>query len=226
MQSVAVKIVVTREREIRGFKPEEYWLIPAVFTTELGSNYGQQWQDFVAAKAMATPGRPDQGPTIDQQNKWLAEHNAFKAEIYKVGEEKYKASDDRQAKRIYEAVRDAKFKVDQVEKKESSSRAGPPFITSTLQQAASNRMGFSTKRTMSIAQQLYEGVDLGEEMGRLGLITYMRTDSTYISPEAINEARNFIHKHFGDAYVPEKANMFADKKNAQAGTRGDSPDRR
>ena len=68
---------------------------------------------------------------------------------------------------------------------------------------------------MSIAQQLYEGVDLGEEMGRLGLITYMRTDSTYISPEAINEARNFIHKRFGEAYVPEKANMFADKKNAQ-----------
>jgi DNA topoisomerase I len=230
VQSVAVKIVVVREREVRGFKPEEYWLIPAVFTTELGSHYGQQWQDFISkgekpdfassfAKAMedrqATPGRPEQGPTVDQQNKWLAEHNAFKAEIYKIGEEKYKASNDRQAKRIYEAVRGAKFKVEQVEKKESSSRPGPPFITSTLQQAASNRMGFSTKRTMSIAQQLYEGVDLGEEMGRLGLITYMRTDSTHISPEAINEARNFIHKRFGEAYVPEKANMFADKKNAQ-----------
>ncbi len=220
VQSVAVKIVVTREREIRGFKPEEYWLIPAVFTTELGSNYGQQWQDFISKSekpdfANATPGRPEQGPTVDKQNKWLAEHNAFKAEIYKIGDEKYKASDDQQAKRIYEAVRDAKFKVEQVEKKESSSRPGPPFITSTLQQAASNRMGFSTKRTMSIAQQLYEGVDLGEEMGRLGLITYMRTDSTYISPEAINEARNFIRKRLGDAYVPEKANMFADKKNAQ-----------
>ena len=210
VQSVAVKIVVTREREIRSFKPDEYWLIPAVFTTELGSHYGQEWQDFMAGGE-----KPDQGPTIDRQNKWLAEHNAFKAEIYRVGEEKYKASDDQQAKRIYEAVRDAKFKVDQVEKKESSSRPGPPFITSTLQQAASNRMGFSTKRTMSIAQQLYEGVDLGEEMGRLGLITYMRTDSTHISPEAINEARNFIHKRFGEAYVPEKANMFADKKNAQ-----------
>jgi DNA topoisomerase-1 len=213
VQSVAVKIVVTREREIRSFKPEEYWLIPAVFTTELGSHYSQEWQDFIATRA--AEGKPDQGPTIDKQNKWLAEHNAFKAEIYKVGEEKYKASDDQQAKRIYEALKDARFKVDHVEKKESSSRPGPPFITSTLQQAASNRMGFSTKRTMSIAQQLYEGVDLGEEMGRLGLITYMRTDSTYISPEAINEARNFIHKRFGDTYVPEKANMFADKKNAQ-----------
>ena len=214
VQSVAVKIVVTREREIRSFKPDEYWLIPAVFTTELGKYITASSGRILSHKSRE--GKPDQGPTIDKQNKWLAEHSAFKAELYKVGDENYKASNDQQAKRIYEAVKNANFKVAQVEKKESSSRAGPPFITSTLQQAASNRMGFSTKRTMSIAQQLYEGVDLGEEMGRLGLITYMRTDSTYISLEAINDARKFIQKRFGDAYVPEKANMFADKKSAQA----------
>ncbi len=211
VQSVAVKIVVTREREIRGFKPDEYWLIPAVFTTELGSHYSQEWQDFISKGE-----KPDQGPTVDRQNKWLAEHSAFKAELYKVGDENFKASNDQQAKRVYEAIKGAQFKVERVEKKESSYRPGPPFITSTLQQAASNWMGFSTNSTMSIAHQLYEGVDLGEEMGRLGLITYMRTDSTYISPEAINDGRNFIRKRFGDAYVPEKANMFADKKNAQA----------
>ena len=221
VQSVAVKIIVQREREIRGFKPEEYWLIPAVFTTDLGSHYGSQWQDFISSGeksefAKAAPGRPDQGPTIDEQNNWLARHNAFKAEIYKVGDEKFKASNGQQAKRIYEAAKSANFKVAGVEKKESSSRPGPPFITSTLQQAASNRLGFSTKRTMAIAQQLYEGVDLGPEMGSLGLITYMRTDSTHISPEAINETRQFIQRRFGDAYVPDKANVFAAKKSAQA----------
>jgi DNA topoisomerase-1 len=211
VQSVAVKMIVGREREIRNFKPEEYWLIPAVFTTDLGSHYGPQWQDFINSGE-----KPDKGPAIDEQNEWLAKHNAFKAEIYKVGDEKYKASNAQQAKRIYEAVKNANFKISGVEKKESSSRPGPPFITSTLQQAAANRLGFSTKRTMAIAQQLYEGVDLGPEMGSLGLITYMRTDSTHLSPEAINEARQFIHRHFGDAYVPAKANVYAAKKSAQA----------
>jgi len=211
VQSVAVKIVVTREREIRGFKPEEYWLIPAIFTTDLKNNYSPQWQEFAAKSDNS-----NDGPTIDQQNKWLSEHNAFKADLYKIGDETFKASNAEQAKRIYDAITAAKFKVGNVEKKETSSRPGPPFITSTLQQAASNRLGFSTKRTMSIAQQLYEGVDLGEEMGRLGLITYMRTDSTHISPEAINESRHFIQKQFGDAYVPETANVFTAKKSAQA----------
>jgi DNA topoisomerase I len=211
VQSVTVKIVVGREREIRGFKAEEYWLIPAIFTTDLKSNYGQQWQEF-AAKGE----NPGEGPTVDEQNRWLAEHNAFKSELYQIGDEKFKASDGEQAQRIYEAARRANFKVGNVEKKESSSRPGPPFITSTLQQAASNRLGFSTKRTMAVAQQLYEGVDLGPEMGSLGLITYMRTDSTHISPEAINETRNFIYKRFGKEYVSEKVNVYTAKKSAQA----------
>jgi DNA topoisomerase-1 len=211
VQSVAVKIIVGREREIHNFKPEEYWLIPAVFTTDLGGDYGQQWRDFIASGE-----KPDQGPTVDEQNDWLAKRNAFKAELYKIGDEKFKASNSEQAQRIYEAVKNARFKVGGVEKKESSSRPGPPFITSTLQQAAANRLGYSTKRTMSIAQQLYEGVDLGAEMGALGLITYMRTDSTHISPEAIDEARNFIYKRFGREYVSEKENVYAAKKSAQA----------
>ncbi|MGA2172030.1 MAG: type I DNA topoisomerase [Sedimentisphaerales bacterium] len=211
VQSVAVKIVVGREREIHNFKPEEYWLIPAIFTTDTGGDYGQQWQNFISSGE-----KPEQGPTVDEQNKWLAERSAFKAELYKVGNENFKASTTEQANRIYEAIRVARFKIGAIENKESSSRPGPPFITSTLQQAAANRLGYSTKRTMSIAQQLYEGVDLGAEMGALGLITYMRTDSTHISPEAINEARGFIHKHFGDAYLPSKANIYADKKSAQA----------
>jgi DNA topoisomerase-1 len=211
VQSVAVKIVVLREREVRGFKPEEYWLIPAIFTTELSSDFGQQWRQFISSGE-----KPEQGPTIELQNKWLIEHKAFKAELYKIGNENFKASSAEQANSVYEAIKNARFKIGNVENKESSSRPGPPFITSTLQQAAANRLGYSTKRTMSIAQQLYEGVDLGAEMGSLGLITYMRTDSTHISPEAINEARNFIGKHFGNQYVPEKWNVFTAKKSAQA----------
>jgi DNA topoisomerase-1 len=211
VQSVAVKIIVQREREIRKFKPEEYWLIPAIFTTDLSSDYEKLWRDFVSSG-----GKADQAPSIDETNRWLVQHNAFKAELYKISDENFKASNQEQARCVFEAVRNADFKVGNIEKKESSSRPGPPFITSTLQQAAANRLGFSTKRTMMVAQQLYEGVDLGEEMGALGLITYMRTDSTHISPEAINEARHFIQRHFGDAYVPDKANFYASKKSAQA----------
>jgi len=103
VQSVAVKMVVAREREIRGFKPEEYWLIPAIFTTDLENNYTGQWQDFSKSD------NPDQGPTVDQQNKWLAEHKAFRAELHKIGDENFKASNSEQANRIFEAIKNAKF---------------------------------------------------------------------------------------------------------------------
>ena len=217
VQSVAVKIVVQREREVRGFKPEEYWLIPAIFTTDLGSDYSQQWLNFIASGE-----KPDQGPTIEVQNRWLAEHNAFKAELYKIGDENFKASNSEQAQRIYEAAKGAKFGVGNVEKKESSSRPGPPFITSTLQQAAANRLGFSTKRAMAVAQQLYEGVDLGAEMGPLGLITYMRTDSTHISPEAVNESRNLYRQAFRQRVCARKGKLLCRQEERAAGTRGDS----
>ncbi len=209
VQSVAVKIVVEREREIRGFKPEEYWLIPAVFTSDLQSSYNQQWLDFIKTKT-----DDDTGATIAEQNKWLAEHNAFKAELYKIGEEKFHAPDKEHAERIFNALKQAEFKLADIETKQSSSSAPAPFITSTLQQAAANRLGFGAKRTMSIAQQLYEGIDLGS-MGSLGLITYMRTDSTHISPEAISEVRNYIGRHIGSNYLPEKPNFYASNKNAQ-----------
>jgi DNA topoisomerase-1 len=211
VQSVTVKMVVEREREIRSFKQEEYWLIPAVFTTDLGGNYRQAWRNFMAAKSGE---QQDKGPGVDEQNKWLAEHNAFKAELHKVGDQKFKASNKEQAERIFAALKNADFKAAGIETKESTSRPGPPFITSTLQQAAANRLGFTAKRTMVIAQQLYEGIDLGS-MGTLGLITYMRTDSTHLSGEAVNEARNFIGRRYGGEYVPEKANVYASKSGAQ-----------
>ena len=210
VQSVAVKMIVEREREIRSFKPQEYWLIPAVFTTDLQNDYHQKWIDFTATK---TP--DDKGPTVAEQGKWLIEHNAFKAELYKVGDEKFRASDREQAEQVFGALKEAEFKLADMQTKQSVSQPGPPFITSTLQQAAVNRLGFATKRTMAVAQQLYEGIDLGS-MGTLGLITYMRTDSTHLSGEAVEDARNYIRAHLGTDYLPQKAAVYASKETAQA----------
>jgi DNA topoisomerase-1 len=210
VQSVTVKLIVEKEREIRSFKPVEYWLIPAVFTTDLQSDYRREWLDFATAKAES-----DKPATIAEQNKWLMEHNAFKAELVKVGGEKFAASTKEEAEKVFCALKGAKFKVAAIETKESISHPPAPFITSTLQQAAANQLGFATKRTMRVAQQLYEGIDLGPSMGHLGLITYMRTDSTQLSGEAIQEVRNYISKHLGDNYLPEKANIYASKKGSQ-----------
>jgi DNA topoisomerase-1 len=208
VQSVAVKMIVAREREIRAFKSQEYWLIPAVFTTDLQNNYQKEWLAFLASQG------EDKTPTVAQQQQWLAAHKAFKAEIHKIGGKDFRASTKQQAQRIFDALSGAKFKVANLELKRTSSRAAPPFITSTMQQAAVNRLGFSTKRTMMVAQQLYEGIDLGS-MGALGMITYMRTDSTSVSPEAITAARNYIGINIGKEYLPEKPNFFASGKSAQ-----------
>ena len=209
VQSVATKLVVEKEREIRAFKPEEYWHIPAVFSTDIQPDYHQDWLDFITPET--EDGKP---PTVAEQNKWLAEHNAFKAELNKIGDKKFEASNTDQAHKVFDALKDADFKLADIQTKESISKPTAPFITSTLQQAAANRMGFTTKRTMRVAQQLYEGIDLGS-MGHLGLITYMRTDSTHLSPEALNEARGYINRHIGPEYLPSKANIYTSKKNAQ-----------
>ena len=216
VQSVAVKMVVEKEREISQFKSVEYWLIPAVFTTDLQKNYTQEWLDFITPKTLAAGGRAEDNnpPTIAKQNKWLTKHNAFKAELQKVDNKKFEASNQEQAERIFKALKEADFKIADVEKKESVSNPSAPFITSTLQQAAANRLGFTAKKTMAIAQQLYEGIDLGS-MGSLGLITYMRTDSTHLSDEAIKEVRHYISMHLGEDYLPAKPKVYASKKAAQ-----------
>ena len=209
VQSVAVKMIVERERQIRDFKAEEYWLIPAVFTTDLESDYHQQWQDFIQPKT-----ETDKPPTAAERNDWLLQHNAFKVELDKIGEKKFEASTKDQAQKVFSALKDAKFKVADIQTKESVLHPSAPFITSTLQQTAANQLGFAAKRTMRVAQQLYEGIDLGS-MGYLGLITYMRTDSTNLSGEAIGEVRNYINRHLGSDYLPEKPQIYASKKTAQ-----------
>ncbi len=210
VQSVAVKIIVERERQIRQFVPEEYWFIPAVFTTNLESDYSQQWQGFISQK-----NDDEKGPNLAEQNAWLAERDGFKAELQKVGDEKFSADNQAQADKLLNALKASRFKIIDLQTKRSASKPAAPFITSTLQQGAASRMGFTTKRTMSVAQQLYEGIDLGS-MGSLGLITYMRTDSTHLSPEAVGAVRNYIANNIGSEYLPDKANFYSSKKNAQA----------
>ncbi len=209
VQSVAVKMIVDKEREILAFKPDEYWLIPAVFTTNLGSDYYQDWVDFMTPKS-----EKDKGPNLATQGQWLAQRNAFKAELHQVNGQKFKATNEEEAHQVFNELQKAQFRIADIEKKESLSRPSAPFITSTLQQAAANRLGFSAKRTMSVAQQLYEGIDLGS-MGSLGLITYMRTDSTHLSNEALNEARGYIEGQLGPDYLPAKPNVYTSKKSAQ-----------
>ena len=209
VQSVAVKIIVLREREIRAFDPEEYWLMPAVFTPDATYDLTSAWQEFLDA----APDK-DKGRTLIEQDKWLAEYGAFKAELISVDGEKFHVDNQEAAEATLANLEKATYAISDIITRRIKSKPSPPFITSTLQQAASNRMGFAAKRTMRVAQQLYEGIDLGS-MGALGLITYMRTDSTHLSNEAIDAARHFIEGKFGPDYVPEKPNRYASKKGAQ-----------
>jgi DNA topoisomerase-1 len=213
VQSVAVKLIVIREREIRSFDPKEYWLIPAVFTTKPDPKLAEQWKAFIGEQK---DDDEDKGPTVAKQNAWLSKHSAFKAELHTVNGETFHAEDSAHAEAVLQALQNASYVVSNLTTNRIQSRPGAPFITSTVQQAAANRLGFSAARTMMFAQQLYEGIDLGS-MGSLGLITYMRTDSTHLSGEALNAARSFIEHKYGKDYLPEKPNFFASSnKDAQA----------
>ena len=130
------------------------------------------------------------------------------------GEEKVEVTNGEEAEKIRAALEKADWVVRSVDKKERRRNAAPPFTTSKLQQDSSRKLRFSVKRTMMIAQRLYEGVELGEE-GLVGLITYMRTDSTRVAPEAIQEVREYVGKEYGPTYLPETPNTFKEKKDAQ-----------
>jgi len=183
VQSVAVRLVVDREREIMAFTPEEFWRIAALVSKTEG----------------------DKSPFIARLVKW-------KGEKFALGNDT--ACREESVKAIAEALEKEKYAVTAIDERKVKGRPSPPFITSTLQQAASTWLRYSTDRTMRIAQQLYEGVALdGGEM--TGLITYMRTDSTRIAPEALTETRNFIEQHYAPEYLPEKAQVYSSKNNAQ-----------
>ena len=177
VQSVAVRLIVDRENEIRAFKPEEYWTINADF------NIKDKKETFTAS---------------------LVKDENGKVEI------KNKEENDR----YIEFLEKADHKIESVKYGTRKRTPAPPFNTSTLQQAASNRLGFRTRRTMKTAQELYEGINLGE-LGTVGLITYMRTDSLRISKEARAEATKYIESKFGKEYLPEKERRYKSRKNTQ-----------
>ena len=179
VQSVAVRIIVDREEEIRKFKPEEYWTIDAKFIPK-GSR------------------------------------KSFSASLYSDANGKIKIENQEQAEKIEQDLADAEYMITKVKHGTRRKTPAPPFITSTLQQEASRKLGFQSRRTMKVAQELYEGVDI-EGMGATGLITYMRTDSLRISDVAKEEAAQYILNRFGEKFLPVKPRVFKTKSNAQDG---------
>lgn len=179
VQSVALRIIVDRENEIRKFKPEEYWSIDAKFIPK---------------------GR----------------RKSFSATLYSDANGKIKIQNQEQADKIEADLKDAEYIVTKVRKGTRKKSPAPPFITSTLQQEASRKLGFQSRRTMRVAQELYEGVDI-QGMGATGLITYMRTDSLRISNVAIDEVTKYIASNYGSEYLPAKPRFFKSRSNAQDG---------
>jgi len=186
VQSVAVRLVVEREREIQSFKSEEYWTIEAIF------------ESLNSKITTVTTGSRLGG--INQKSD--DETQTFTAKLHAIGEKKLGKMDLKNRKQVDGIVKDldgAGYKVNKIEHKESKRTPPPPFTTSRLQQEANNRLGFSAKQTMRLAQQLYEGVELGSE-GSVGLITYMRTDSVNLSDKFLSEAHALIGNDFGARY--------------------------
>ena len=177
VQSVATRMVVDREKEIRSFVSEEYWLLDAIFGCESGDA-------------------------------------SFTARFYGKGDKKLELRSEAEVNEVIAATEDKPFTVKSVKRGKKHRSPSPPFITSTLQQESSRRLGMTPRRTMSIAQQLYEGVDI-EGLGTVGLITYMRTDSLRLSDEALMAAKNYIIEHYGKEYYHGSFRVYKTKSGAQ-----------
>lgn len=177
VQSVALKLICDREKEILEFKAEEYWSITGTFANK---------------------------------NK-----SSFIAQLDKINKKAFKISNEKKAKEVSEDIKKTDFEVKSITDKERIKKPYPPFMTSTLQQAAYNQLGFSVKKTMQIAQKLYEGVELNEKGNPIALITYMRTDSLRIADSALPKVRNFIKNNFDKNYLPSKANVYEKKTKAK-----------
>lgn len=234
VQSVAVRLIVDREREIRAFVPEESWAVFGYVTpdTAAGERIHAAWREYTRGER-----------TQKDLQKWLSEHGALRVELAEVAGEPFRVTSveavqkvitalgyvvervDRQPWEDYarlglekiavlgafDPAKAAKLTVSDLTTKRTTTRPPAPFTTASLQQQASTQLRFSASRTMRVAQALYEGIDLTGE-GPVGLITYMRTDSTNLSGEALNAARGFIQRHYGERYVPEKPNFFGKRQ--------------
>jgi DNA topoisomerase-1 len=177
VQSVALRLIVERERQIKAFVPKEYWQIAAEF-------------------------QKSGNPIV------------IKASLEKINDAKFEIFTQSQTAELVESIKKESFVVRSISQKQVKRNPGPPLITSTLQQEAFNKLRFNASKTMMLAQQLYEGIDLGEGE-TVGLITYMRTDSVNISQEALGRVRSFIQSNYGSAYLPEKPNVYKSRKSAQ-----------
>jgi DNA topoisomerase-1 len=247
VQSVAVRLVVEREREIASFVPDERWEISARLASPAEApDLVEPWARFLAERDQR--GNP---PTQRAQFSWLAERKAIRAELVELAGKPFQlettAAESRDlsadVRRAAEAVGlvevaidtrlepegkgpartkrtlsgsidpAARYRVRSIETEERSTRPYAPFITSTLQQAASSYLSFGADRTMRVAQSLYEGVTVRGE-GQIGLITYMRTDSTHLSGEALSSVREYIRSTYGANYLPEKPNFFGSSNKA------------
>ena len=186
VQSVAVRIICERERQIQAFEPQEYWSITAHL-------------------------KGDSPPP-------------FEAKLTKLNKHKIKIKNEAQASAILEALKKTPFRVESISNKTKKRNPLPPFITSKLQQESIRKLRFSAKKTMMLAQQLYEGIEL-EGGEPVGLITYMRTDSTRISNEAAEEALAFIRETYGAAYSMGKPRFFKNRKKGSGRARGHQTDR-
>ena len=245
VQSVALRVIVEREREIEAFQPDEYWRITGYFTSDTkgAAALGEAMRNWLEEAPEKPNGR--NGRTLHEKNNWLAEHESLAAELIEIEGKKF---DPKNLESVSGALALSGFQVEEriethnpkakgpaqnlvrlkghmtngpqwvvksIQTKRTKSRPFAPFITSTLQQTAANQLDFTTRTTMRTAQGLYEGVSIAG-MGSVGLITYMRTDSTHLSGEAVELARAYIRDHFGDAYLPKSPNLFASpNKSAQ-----------
>jgi DNA topoisomerase-1 len=215
VQSVAVRLIVEREREIQNFKPEEYWKITALLAPEgtVKKPDGDVVKQPIKAKGKGFKKKED-GEGEEPPPALEVPEGAFLAELAEWAGEKFKAGNADEANRITTALEGAPYVVAKVEQKDRAEKPAAPFTTSTLQQQASIRLRLSAKKTMMVAQRLYEGVDLGKE-GAVALITYMRTDSTRIADEALKACRDLIGKQYGAPYLPAQPNRYASGKSAQ-----------
>ncbi|GAH71377.1 unnamed protein product, partial [marine sediment metagenome] len=244
VQTVAVRLIVERERGIEAFTPEEFWKVAAIFTPDMATaeSLEARWRQF-----QATVDEKDQGPSQAKVFEFLAGIGAIRAELTRWKGKRFSCGDVAAAREVVEALgvkvesvdrredpagkgpaaelvtvaagvdRSAgvEFKVESVKVRSARTRPPAPFTTALMQQAASVRLRFSASRTMRIAQQLYEGVEI-PGTGSVGLITYMRTDSLNLSAQAVAQAREFVAGRFGEKYLPEKPNVYRSARRAQA----------
>jgi DNA topoisomerase-1 len=213
VQSVALKLVVDREREIESFVPTEFWKVTALLAPTGTANTPPRPLAVVLAKVKGVDNKTEETPEEKPAAEELPK-GSYLAELAEWAGKKFEVAEEAQATAVARALDTAAYVITSVEQKDRAEKAPAPFTTSTLQQQANIRLRFTADRTMRAAQRLYEGVDLGSE-GSVALITYMRTDSTRVSNEALNAVRTHIQDNFGPPYLPERPNVFASGKSAQ-----------